>query len=290
MDVKEKGMKKLIRLAGVMAAVVAIVSASVFTSAVFADGYDVEYGEWADIARASQWETEGGYAGAHYYENEAAYSKSSSSKSSSKSSVSTPDDYYGDCWWSGSTAHWDSEREKGEKYQVQLRKGGTEVAVIKTSSTSYNFSSYIKSDGNYKFRVRLVNGSKHGGWGDYSDTKYFEGRSSSSSSSSSSRSSSSSSSGVVAGSTGGPGASSSQAGWQRDNKGWWYRRANGSYPANCWEFINGKWYFFGSTGYMVTGWIQWNGLWYFCGADGAMYTNTYTPDGYYVDANGVMRQ
>ncbi len=283
-------MKKLIRLAGVMAAVVAIVSASVFTSAVFADGYDVEYGEWADIARASQWETEGGYAGANYYENEAAYSRSSSKSSSSKSSsASTPDDYYGDCWWSGTTAHWDSEREKGEKYQVQLRKGGTEVTVIKTSSTSYNFSSYIKSDGNYKFRVRLVNGSKHGGWGDYSDTKYFEGRSSSSSSSSRS-SGSSGSSGVVAGSSGGPGGAPQQAGWQRDNKGWWYRRANGSYPANCWEYINGKWYFFGSTGYMVTGWIQWNGLWYFCGADGAMYTNTYTPDGYYVDGNGVMRQ
>lgn len=281
-------MKKLIRLAGVMAAVVAIVSASVFTSSVFADGYDVEYGEWADVARASQWETEGGYAGANYYENEAAYSQKHHVNSSSSKSSSTPDDYYGDCWWSGTTAHWDNEREKGEKYQVQLRKGSTEVTVIKTSSTSYNFSSYIKSDGNYKFRVRLVNGSKHGGWGDYSEVKRFEGRSSSSSSSGSSRSSNSS--GVVPGSSAGPGAAPAQAGWQRDNKGWWYRRANGSYPANCWEYINGKWYFFGSTGYMVTGWVQWNGLWYFCGADGAMYTNTYTPDGYYVDGNGVMRQ
>ena len=38
---------------------------------------------------------------------------------------------------------------------------------------------------------------------------------------------------------------------------------------------------------MRTGWINWNGAYYYCGSDGAMLVNTYTPDGFYVDANGV---
>ena len=38
---------------------------------------------------------------------------------------------------------------------------------------------------------------------------------------------------------------------------------------------------------MRTGWINWNGVYYFCGPNGDMFTNCYTPDGYYVDGNGV---
>ena len=266
-----------------MAAMLAI--GGVFAGSALADAYDVEYGEYADIARASQWDLEGdsgGWAGSNYYDNEYEYNYSSSSsrRRSSSSSSSTPDTYYGDCWWSGRTAHWDKQRDSGEKYQIQLRRGGTEVALVKTSSASYDFSSHMKQDGNYKFRVRLVRGSKHGSWGDYSETKWFEGRSSSSSSSSSRSSSSSSSS------SGGPG-SNVVTGWNRDNRGWWYRYANGSYPTNCWQQINGKWYCFDANGYMRTGWINWNGVYYFCGPNGDMYTNCYTPDGYYVDGNGV---
>ena len=86
--------------------------------------------------------------------------------------------------------------------------------------------------------------------------------------------------------SGGPG-SGIVTGWNRDNRGWWYLTPNGTYLANCWQLINGKWYCFGPDGYMRTGWINWNGVYYFCGPNGDMYTNCYTPDGYYVDANGV---
>ena len=278
----------VLKLFGVMSLTTILISGGVFAGSAFADAYDVQYGDIADIARASQWaleEDQGGWAGSNYYENEAWLAEQKSSSRSSRSSSSssyTPDDYDGDCWWSGRTAHWDSQRSSGEKYQVQLRRGGSEVTTVKTSSTSYDFSSYMKQDGSYKFRVRLVKSNKHGGWGDYSDSKYFEGKSSSRSSSSSSTSSSSSS----YSSSGGPGMTVT-TGWNRDNRGWWYRFSNGSYARNSWQFINGKWYFFGDDGYMRTGWILWNGVYYYCGPDGAMFTNCYTPDGYYVDGNGA---
>ena len=52
--------------------------------------------------------------------------------------------------------------------------------------------------------------------------------------------------------------------WIQDKRGWWYRRDDGSYPANEWEKINGKWYCFDADGYMRTGWILWDGWWYYC--------------------------
>ena len=29
-----------------------------------------------------------------------------------------------------------------------------------------------------------------------------------------------------------------RTGWIKDNNGWWYRRPDGSYPANAWHTIN----------------------------------------------------
>lgn len=48
-------------------------------------------------------------------------------------------------------------------------------------------------------------------------------------------------------------------GWVRDNIGFWYRRADGSYPANKWCVINHHYYLFNRDGYMVTGWHRWDG-------------------------------
>jgi len=51
--------------------------------------------------------------------------------------------------------------------------------------------------------------------------------------------------------------------WVQDEKGWWYKRADGSYPKNSWgyEAYNGKsyWYYFLDSGYMATGWVEGNG-------------------------------
>ena len=55
--------------------------------------------------------------------------------------------------------------------------------------------------------------------------------------------------------------------WQRDNKGWWIKNSDGSYPRNEWKFVNNSWYFFDSQGYMFTGWLNISGSWYFLNTD-----------------------
>lgn len=56
-------------------------------------------------------------------------------------------------------------------------------------------------------------------------------------------------------------------GWVQDTTGWWWRNADGSYPVNTWQEIGGKYYYFDGNGYMLS--------------------DTITPDGYYVNADGV---
>lgn len=88
-------------------------------------------------------------------------------------------------------------------------------------------------------------------------------------------------------------ASSGRSGqWKRDYIGWWYEYTDRSYPRNTWSNINGTWYCFDGTGYMMTGWIWSGGQWYYCdpregSGQGAMMTSTYTPDGYWVNSDGV---
>ena len=50
-----------------------------------------------------------------------------------------------------------------------------------------------------------------------------------------------------------------KTGWICDSVGYWYRRADGSYPANKWCIINQHYYLFNRNGYMVTGWHRWDG-------------------------------
>ncbi|MCB7317801.1 hypothetical protein [Lacrimispora sp. 210928-DFI.3.58] len=62
-------------------------------------------------------------------------------------------------------------------------------------------------------------------------------------------------------------------GWQQDTSGWWYQNDNGSYPKDCWQWIDGnndgiaECYYFDNQGYCLM-----NGI---------------TPDGYTVDGNGA---
>ena len=108
--------------------------------------------------------------------------------------------------------------------------------------------------------------------------------------------------------------------WMKDAKGWWLRFSDGTWPmadrtgAYHWEKINGRWWAFDETGYaktgwlrdedyggwfyidpehgMQTGWVLLDGVWYYFnpisdGKRGIMYAGQRTPDGYYVDKNGV---
>lgn len=112
--------------------------------------------------------------------------------------------------------------------------------------------------------------------------------------------------------------------WMLDEHGWWLRFADNTYPkgsvresggiSHSWEHINGNWWAFDQTGYaktgwlrdedyggwfymdlehgMQTGWVLLNGAWYYFnpvsdGKRGMMYAGQRTPDGYYVEKNGV---
>lgn len=77
------------------------------------------------------------------------------------------------------------------------------------------------------------------------------------------------------------------AGWVKNDRGWWYQKADGTYPASCWFEINGQWYLFDQDGYMLTGWQKADGYWYYLNADGSMAANT-TIDGYVLNASGQM--
>ena len=54
-----------------------------------------------------------------------------------------------------------------------------------------------------------------------------------------------------------------QAQWIKNSTGWWYQNADGSYPRNQWQMINGSWYHFDWNGYMQTGWLQLGNTWYY---------------------------
>ncbi|WP_275563881.1 hypothetical protein [Otoolea muris] len=64
----------------------------------------------------------------------------------------------------------------------------------------------------------------------------------------------------------------SAADWRQDAKGWRVENEDGSYLTNQWYQSPAS------------------GLWYYMGADGYMLTNTTTPDGYVVNADGVWEQ
>ena len=105
-------------------------------------------------------------------------------------------------------------------------------------------------------------------------------------------------------------------GWQKDDKGYWYARANGSYPKGQFEYIeenkswfyfdesgyaytdkwlkhtDGHWYHFDKDGYMATAWKKINNKWYYFNRDGAMATGwvKWYEKWYYLDSeNGDMK-
>ncbi len=78
--------------------------------------------------------------------------------------------------------------------------------------------------------------------------------------------------------------------WIDTENGSWYQNPDGTWPASGWQQIDGSWYFFNVQGYRQTGWVLWNNQQYYCDSDGKMLADTTTPDGYYVDANGVWKE
>ena len=80
--------------------------------------------------------------------------------------------------------------------------------------------------------------------------------------------------------------------WVRDSVGWWWRRADGTYPHSQWVGIGGARYYFYDSGYMATGWFRDGTDWFFLAPSGALVGGWLRDGGqwYYLDpASGVMR-
>lgn len=177
------------------------------------------------------------------------------------------------------------ETSGAKSYEIKLYRGSSSVTSTQTTkNTYYDFSSEITRTGDYYYKIRAVyNSSNKGSWVE-SDSIYIDEDVLAAIQSGNYNSYYGT---VSSGNT--PGSTyNGSGGWQQDGIGWWYRNADGSYPAGCWQMINGLWYYFDASGYMKTGWVLWNGNWYYCNqTTGAMLTDAYTPDGYYVNADGI---
>ena len=78
-----------------------------------------------------------------------------------------------------------------------------------------------------------------------------------------------------------------QTGWIQADDAWYYSLEDGS-MATGWQKIGPSWYYLSNTGQMMTGWILVGGGWYYLDpATGAMWAGQFTPDGHYVNADGV---
>ena len=77
-------------------------------------------------------------------------------------------------------------------------------------------------------------------------------------------------------------------GWIKDSGSWYYLNNSGA-MATGWVKDSGSWYYLKDSGTMATGWVKDSGSWYYLASSGKMLHNTYTPDGYYVDASGAWK-
>lgn len=80
----------------------------------------------------------------------------------------------------------------------------------------------------------------------------------------------------------------SAGGWKQSDGKWWYQNADGTYPSNKWQQIDGEWYAFDENGYIRTGWYQEGNKWYYLKDSGAMAHDT-DVDGYHLGSDGVMQ-
>ena len=182
-----------------------------------------------------------------------------------------------DVGWDGDTgyAQW-TEAEDAHRYEVKVYRGKNLLTKSPLYATMlyYDLGEFITQKGTYTFQVRAVYSNTHRGEWTESDewevdeetAKKFRDYT-----------------GRNAGSQDGDNAGE----WVKEGSKWWYRNRDGSYTTENWQYIDNKWHYFDSQGYMVTGWVNWKDHSYYCGKDGAMWASCWTPDGYYVDGDGM---
>ena len=97
--------------------------------------------------------------------------------------------------------------------------------------------------------------------------------------------------------------------WFQTTEGWYYADKSGAVKVDEWFQVGNKWYVASGKGTILTNvfityqdevyhfnasgemsaneWFESNGYWFYASKSGAILRNTTTPDGYYVNANGI---
>ena len=97
--------------------------------------------------------------------------------------------------------------------------------------------------------------------------------------------------------------------WFQQKDGWYYADKSGAVKVDEWFQVGDKWYIASGKGTILTNvfityqdevyhfnasgemsaneWFEVNGGWFYASKSGAILRNTTTPDGYYVNANGI---
>ena len=97
--------------------------------------------------------------------------------------------------------------------------------------------------------------------------------------------------------------------WLQTKDGWYYADKSGALKVDEWFQVGNKWYVASGKGTILTNvfityqdevyhfnasgemaaneWFEVNGGWFYASKSGAILRNTTTPDGYYVNANGI---
>ena len=134
-------------------------------------------------------------------------------------------------WGGTTTASW-QKGYRATSYMIVLKRDGRTVTSAETTSTSYDFYDYMEGGQKYTFSVVSKNGKRKSVAVTSDETTYSD-----------------------------PGGER----WIRGKRGWWYRYADNSYPANGWYQLS------------------WNGVtsWYY------LLQNQITPDNYVVGADGA---
>ena len=99
--------------------------------------------------------------------------------------------------------------------------------------------------------------------------------------------------------------------WFQTTEGWYYADKSGAVKVDEWFQVGNKWYVASGKGTILTNvfityqdevyhfntsgemaaneWFEVNGGWFYASKSGAILRNTTTPDGYYVNANGIAK-
>ena len=168
-----------------------------------------------------------------------------------------------------------NDSEDAKYYELRLYRDGKFVTNLPSvHNTSCSLGKYLRTAGSYTFQVRAVySGSRKGNWQE-SDT--FEV------SSEKAAELVTASEYVISGT--GPASGT----WVQTDGGHRYVNPDQTYTVNNWQKIDGIWYYFDENGFRKTGWVLWKDKWYYLNELGVMLSNTVTPDGKKVGADGAM--